>query len=172
MKQKSYLDTESQPIHDYTKKNSYINNKDFDSKKEYNFLSEEYILLPEEYDIFSTLDKSFFTQKTTIQLDLISKCFNYMKKCLIDLYNKQDVICILPKLLSSQDEDGTITFSMVLSNLRAFLSFEGEKGDYDAYFGIVIHIDEDTISSETKKLTSENYEATLQLFLQTIIKNA
>ena len=79
---------------------------------------------------------------------------------------------VLPKLIYTQDDEGTITFSMALSAFRAFMSFEGEKGDYDAYYGVVSQIDEDSVSSETKKLTYENYESAIQSFLPILINTA
>lgn len=165
MRKRSYFDTESKPVQGYSKKNSYIIDDDHDSLATYS-------LLPEEYDIFSELDQSLYIKEGTRQMDFISTCLMYMKESLIDFYNSHGIICILPKLLCTQDEDGAITFSMALSNLRAFMSFEGEKGNYDAYFGIVSQTNEDSVSSETMKLTSKNYEIAIQLFLQILINNA
>lgn len=165
MRKKSYLETDEKVVQGYSKKSSYIIENDRGSLKEYG-------LLPLEYDMFSEIDQSFFTQKETRQLSFISMCLLFMKKCLVDFYNKYGIVCILPKLKCSQDDDGTITFSMALSNYRAFISFEGEKGDYDAYYGIVSQTDIDSISSETKKLTTVNYKAAIQSFLQILINNA
>ena len=165
MRKRSYLDTESKPVQGYSKKSSYIVKDDLDSTRKYS-------LLPEEYDMFSELDSSFFTRRETSQLELISTCLSYMKECLLAFYNSHGIVCILPKLIYTQDDEGTITFSMALSSFRAFMSFEGEKGNYDSYYGVVSQNDEDSVSSETKKLTSENYETAIQSFLQILINNA
>jgi hypothetical protein len=165
MRKRSYLNTESKQIQGYSKKSSYIVDDDRDSLRKYS-------LLPEEYDMFSELDPAFFTRKETRQQKLISTCLFYMKECLLDFYNSHGIVCILPKLIYTQDDEGTITFSMALSAFRAFMSFEGEKGDYDAYYGVVSQTDEDSVSSETKKLTYENYESAIQSFLQILINNA
>lgn len=95
-----------------------------------------------------------------------------MKECLIEFYNNNDVVCILPKLICSHDNEGTITFSMALSNFRAFMSFEGKQGNYDAYYGVVSQLEEDSFSSETKKLTIDNYEPAILSLLQIIINNS
>lgn len=165
MRKKTYLNTESKAVQGYSKKSSYIVEDDYDSSKKYS-------LLPEEYDVFSELDQSFFTRKETRQLEFISKCLLYMKDCLLDFYYRNGVACILPKLICAIDDDGTITFSMALSSFRAFMSFEDERGNDDAYYGVVSQIDEDSVSSETKKLTEDNYEAAIQSFLQVIINNS
>ena len=165
MRKRSYLDIESKPIQGYSKKNSYIVDDERESLRKYS-------LLPEEYDMFSELDPSIFTRMGTRQQELISTCLIYMKECLLDFYNDHGIVCILPKLIETQDEEGTITFSMAISNFRAFMSFEGEMGNYDAYYGVVAQSDEDSVSSETKKLTYENYETAIQTFLQILINNA
>ena len=165
MKKRTYLNAESKPIQGYSKKNSYIVDDERTPLKKYS-------LLPEEYDVFSELDPSLFTRMGTRQQGLISTCLLYMKECLLDFYNDRGIVCILPKLIETQDDEGTITFSMALSNFRAFMSFEGELGNYDAYYGVVAQTDEDSISSETKKLTYENYETAIQTFLQILINNA
>lgn len=165
MKKRSYLDTESKPVQGYLKKSSYIVEDDRDSLKKYG-------LLPEEYDMFSELDPSLFTRKDTRQQRLINTCLLYMKECLLDFYNNRGIVCILPKLIYTQDNEGTVTFSMAQSAFRAFISFEGEKGGYDAYYGVISQSDEDSVSSETKKLTYENYQSAIQSFLQILINNA
>lgn len=165
MRKKSYLDTEIESIQGYSKKSSYIVDDDRDSLKKYN-------LLPEEYDMFSELDQSLFAQKGTRQVEFISTCLLYMKKCLIDFYNMNGVICILPKLICTKDDDDTVTFSMALSSFRAFISFEGERGNNDAYYGVLSQTEENSVSSETKKLTTENYEVAIRSFLQVIINNS
>ncbi len=165
MRNRSYLEMELKTMQNYSKKGSYVVNDDRDSLREYS-------LLPEEYDIFSELNSSFFTQGKTKQQEIIHMCLIYMKECLLDFYHRRGIICILPKLKYTQDDEGTITFSMALSNYRAFLSFEGEKGKYDAYFGVVSRTDEDSISSETKKLTDKNYQSAIRFFLQILITNA
>lgn len=165
MKKRSYLDTDSKPVKGYSKKNSYIVDDERD-------LLRKYRLLPEEYDIFSKLDQSFFSHLETKQLKFISICLQYMKQCLVDFYLGHGIVCILPKLLYTQDDEGAITFNMALSNFRAFMSFEGEKGNYGAYYGIVSRTDVDSVSSETKKLTYENYKTAIQTFLQILINNA
>ena len=162
MKKRSYLDTEAESVQVYSKKGSYLVADEDDSIREYN-------LLPEEYDMFSEIDPAFFVRKDTKQFELIANCLTYMKKCLIDFYNRHGIVCILPKLKDSKDDEDTITFSMALSGFRAFMSFEGDNGDYDAYFGVVSRADEDSISSETKRLTIDNYETAIELFLRVII---
>ncbi len=165
MNKRSYLDVEPKPVKGYSKKSSYI----VDDERDFLF---KFRLLPEEYDIFSELDQSFFTHKETRQSEFISTCLTYMKECLLDFYCRQGIVCILPKLLCSQDNEGAITFSMALSNFRAFMSFEGEKGNYDAYYGVVSQLDDESVSSETQKLTSENYKTAIQSFLQILVNNA
>lgn len=165
MRKRSYLDTESKQVQGYSKKSTYIVDDGQDSLRKYS-------LLPEEYDMFSELDPSFFTRKDTRQLELISMCLLYMKGCLLDFYNTHGVVGILPKMICTEDDDGTITFGLALSSFRAFMSFEGEKGAYDAYYGVVSQTDEDSVSSETKKLTFENYETAIQSFLQILINNS
>lgn len=134
--------------------------------------SGNYRLLPEEYDVFSRIDPSFFTHRETKQQELISRCLTYMKQCLVELYNSRGIVCILPKLVYFKDDEDTITFTMAMAHFRASISFEGEKGNYDAYFCIVSQTDENTVSSETKKLTLDNCETTMRSFLQILINNS
>lgn len=68
MRTKSYLDKEPQNINDYSKKNTYI------SADELN-LSKKYTLLPEEYDMFSELIKSYL--QTTTRSKWLSFLYAY-----------------------------------------------------------------------------------------------
>lgn len=146
---KSYLSKKSD-IKAYEKKTSYIFNSFVDR-------SNEYMMLPEEYDIFVNVAKHYFIDSDTQQQRLISNCLNYMKKVVLSIYN-QGVICALPKIDVQVNDENSIIFNWVYSTFRAYMTFENEQGNYDAFFGIVAKTDEYAIKSETQKIDANNYK--------------
>lgn len=165
MKRNTYLDYESSRIQDYSRNGSYIINDEL-------LLSKDYCILPDEYDIFSELDQSLFSNSATKQYLLISMCLRYMKECLYEFYTNNGIVCILPKMIFSIDNEGTIVFNMALSYFRAFLTFEGERECFDAYYGVVSQVDEESVVSETKKITINNLEDSIRSFLNIIVSNS
>lgn len=132
----------------------------------------QYFPLPEEYDVFTKIDSNLFTRNDTEQFVLISKCLQYMREQLVQFVLLQKVEKVLPKLTFSQDVDGTITFNWVHSNFRAFFSFEGESGNYDAYCGIVVQAAEDSVSTQTRKLTQENCKSVVEIITKVVCENS
>lgn len=164
---KSYLTPNNDDeIKDYTRKTSY-----FPLHSRASFASALYSSLPEEYDIFSQIAPSFFTNRETKQQELISDCLIYMRKTLLSLYESSGVVCVLPKLYASSD-DGSITFNWAYSTFRAFLSFENETGGYDAYCGIVFKSDIESVATKIRKISSTNYKNVLDELLELVINNS
>lgn len=163
---RSYI-TSQKEIKDYTKKTTYVSDSHQDSLK-----SDLYYPLPEEYDIFTYVDPSLFTNRNTQQRELISDCLIYMRKSLLALYMSSGIICILPKLRVINEDSGTITFNWAYSTFRAFLSFDDEEGDYDSYYGIIFQSDSESVTSQTKKISVDNYKKMLDELLTLVIENA
>lgn len=161
--------------------NNYLNNNNTSSSNEYvrspsyfledniNKVGIDYLLLPEEYDIFSEIDGSLLTKKDTPQYELISSCLSYMRESLLEFYHFNNIICVIPKLNESHGSDGTITFYWAYTGFRASLSFEGEQSKYDAYCSIVYQTDENTVSTKTSKINRINYKNVMREILQLVV---
>ena len=161
--------------------NNYLNNNNANSSNEYvrppSYFSEDridkvgisYLLLPEEYDIFSEIDSSLLSKTDTPQYELISLCLLYMRESLLELYLSNNIICVLPKLNESHAFNGTITFYWAYTGFRASLSFEDEQGKYDAYCSIVYQTDENTVSTKTSKINRINYKNVMREILQLVV---
>lgn len=147
---KSYLNRKND-IKSYEKKSSYIFNSFVDRTNEYK-------ILPEQYDIFVNVEKHYFVDSETQQQQLISNCLNYMKKVILSIYNSQGIICVLPKINVQVSDENTVVFNWAYSTFRAYMTFENEKGNFDAFFGIIAKTDEYAIKSETKKIDLNNYK--------------
>lgn len=166
---KNYLSEYNEEVRTgYARKDSY-SSKDLSST--YEAETSKFFLLPEAYDIFSEIDLKFFSGEDKKQFDFISECLQYMRKRIIMLYNIQREMYVLPKLIPSQDTDGTITFNWVRSNFRAFFTFEGESGNYDAYCGIVVQVVSDAVSTQTRKLSKENYQSAIDAIIQLVVES-
>ena len=164
----SYLSSQTaSEVKGYIRKNSYVSVSSNDSG-----IYDLYYSLPEEYDVFTYIDPSFFANKGTKQQELISDCLTYMRKALLSLFASSGVVCVLPKLSVFNDDTGTITFNWAYSTFRAFLSFDDERGDYDSYCGIVFQTDNDSISTQTKKITKTNYKNLIDELLSLVINNS
>lgn len=150
-------------FNEYIRRESYIPEDNIDK------ISMSYLLLPEEYDIFSEIDSSLMSSTDTPQYELVSLCLLYMRESLLELYISSNVICVLPKLTTSQEFDGTITFYWAYSGFRASLSFENEQGKYDAYCSIVYQTDESSISTKTRRINRLNYKAVMREILQLVV---
>lgn len=165
---KNYLSNSDREDNKYSRKFSYIQKPNISmATGKYT-----YFLLPEEYDIFSELDPSVFVKMDTEQNKWIALCLSYMRDKLMELYIAQNIVCVLPKLTSFKDEDGTMIFNWAYSNYRAFLSFDGESGNYDAYCGIVIQLTLDEVSTQTRKLNKKNYQAAIDSIIQLVVNNS
>lgn len=162
----NYLSKLNKERKKYTPRESYFQNDSPDS--EFN----RYILLPEEYNIFSEINQSLFINGNTKQDKLIAMCLKTMRENLLFLYSTQGIICILPKLTYYEDQEKTITFNWANSNFRAFLSFESEVGGYDAYCGIIIQFTQDDVSTQTSKLNENNYQKVIGSMMKLIIENS
>jgi hypothetical protein len=152
---------------DYIIKQSYISESSHD-----NLVSDLYYTLPEEYDVFTYVDSSYFNKRETKQQELISDCLIYMRKALLSLSASSGIVSILPKLHVSNDDNGTITFNLAYSTFRAFLSFDDKKGNYDSYYGIVFQSDDDKVSTRTGRIDESNYKSAIDEWLGLVISNS
>ncbi len=159
--------TENLESMNYEKKTTYIKENEY-----INMESDLYLPLPEEYDIFTQIDPSLFFKRDTKQYELVSNCLKYLRRILQILYKERGVVCVLPKLIPSYDDRGTILFNWAYSTFRAFLSFENENGRYDAFCGIVYQSDENSVSTQTRKINDENYMEMIDELLQLVINNS
>lgn len=159
---------------------SYLNKKDdvkpFEKRSSYIFntfvdRTNEYEKLPEQYDIFVNVGKHFFIDSATPQQQLVSNCLNYMKKVLLSIYNYQGIICVLPKIDIQVSDENTVVFNWVYSTFRAYMTFENERGNYDAFFGIIVKTDEYAIKSETKKIDLNNYREVVASAIGMMVEN-
>lgn len=153
-------------IKDYSKKTTY-----FPDNSNVKLFSEIYDSLPEEYNVFSQIDPSFFTRRETKQYQLMSDCLIYLRSALLSFYMSNGIVCTLPKLSVSFD-DITTTFNWAYSTYRAFLSFDNEKGDFDSYCGIVYQSETDYVSTHMRRINNLNYKRVIDVLLDFVINNS
>lgn len=165
---KSYLlSRTSNEVKDYSRKTTYVSGNSYSD-----LLFDLYHPLPEEYDVFTCLDSSFFTNRETRQQKMISDCLIYIRKALLSLFASKGIVCVLPKLSVLSDDNGTVTFNWAYSTFRAFLSFDDERGGNDSYCGIVFQTDRESVSTQTKRICKTNYKKVIDELLDLVIYNS
>ena len=163
---RNYLSlNEDDVLREYSKKESYI------SSEQSTTIEQDYILLPEEYDIFSEIDPRLFTQFDTQQHILLSSCLIYIKERLVSIFLANGVMFVLPKMQSAY-EQGSIVLNLAYSGYRVFFSFDSDEMGATAYCGIVVQDEEASISTQTKKIDLKNYKKAINDILQPIIENS
>lgn len=65
----------------------------------------------------------------------------------------------------------TVVFNWVYSTFRAYMTFENERGNYDAFFGIIVKTDEYAIKSETQKIDLNNYREVVASAIGMMVEN-
>lgn len=164
---KSYLNrSKSDVVKRYNRKYSYIKTE-LNSK-----LSFDYTILPEEYSIFSDIDNDLFLNQNTLQEQLLSSCLTYLKEKLVDIFINRGIICVLPKLKVSNDDENNIIINWFYTNYRIYFSFDNEKTNYQSYCGIVLQEDNESFSSHSRKITKDNYKEVIDAVLQIVINNS
>jgi hypothetical protein len=164
---KSYLPSENKElIKDYSKKDSYLH------PEQPTEIEKSCIILPEEYSVFSKIDQRLFAYDDTKQHRLISKCLVYMKEQLVLLYLTNDIICILPKLQCINEEDGSIILNWAYSGYRIFFSFDDDESGAAAFCGVIVQNDEESISTQSKKLNLKNYKSIINSVMKVVIENS
>ena len=164
----SYIHSDA--LNDYTnnisKQTSYIQSEDdFDFDNIYGSLSDD-------FDVFSDIDQSLFTNRANKQYVLISDCLIYLRSELWRLSRQNKLTQVLPKLHSTiDDQTGTVQLSWVYSTFSATLSFEGESESYDSYCAIVFNVENDSISTYSKRITTDNYKVVIDELLQLVLFN-
>lgn len=129
-----------------------------------------YMPLPEEYSVFSEIDDKYFLLKDTNQHRFVSQCLYYLKSKLSYLYANAGVVKVLPKLSVTTDEDEAIILNWAYTSFRIYFNFEIQVED--SYYGIVAQSTEESISTNTGKLTEKNYSAVLDSILNYVIYNS
>lgn len=163
---KSYIesDQESQNKVAYWKSTSYITNENDQCS------ASNYTLLPEEYSIFSEIDGSCFTRNDTAQDRFLALCLQYLKNRLLKIYAQYGVIRVLPKLSITSDEDDAIVLNWAYANFRIYFTFE--KSIENSYYGIVAQNTEETVFTNSGKLTETNYSSIIDMILAYVIDNS
>ncbi len=164
----SYLTSFSPELeNEYNPQSTYLS-----PKPKLEVLSDVYYSLPEEYNIFSNIDFSFFINRNDKQQEQISNCLIYLRQIYFDFLHSNNIIGIFPKFYVTENDNGTITFNIATSNYSAFISFDNESGNYDSYSGIVIISGDESMSTSTFKLDKENYKGMLDRLMSLIISSS
>lgn len=128
----------------------------------------EYDILPEAYNIFSSLNEVKFDNDIP-QEALINKCLLELKRLLMMFYKKYGIRKELPKTKYFREEDNEIVLSWEYSNYRLFMSFEHNK-DF-GYLGMMIKNTNDNIFTNTSKLTKKNYMSLMNKVAEMMVNN-
>lgn len=156
--------------------NSLINADTYSSTRTYAIHDEvqqvlsSYSMLPEEYDIFSDIDNSYFLLEDTKQHRLLSSCLKYLRDQLFRLYVQYGAVRILPKLKMLLDSDGAIVLNWAYATFRIYFSFESSIDN--SFFGMVAQQTEDTMFTSTGKLNEMNYQDAINKALEYAISNS
>lgn len=163
---RSYLDV--QPIS--ASNETFANVGSYILKNDEVQVATAYTSLPEEYAIFSEIDKSFFSLNDTEQHRFLSLCLQYLKKLLLEIYKRIGVVRVLPKLSTSLDEDGAIILNWAYTNFRIYFNFENLIDS--SYYGIVAQSSEDAIFTNSGKINESNYTSVIETLLKYVIENS
>lgn len=158
----NYFDTNSKRKSIYQTSSSYISS-DFLPQKTF-----RYVALPEEYSIFSEIEHAYFVLDDTDQHSLLASVLQYMKENLMSLYMKCGIICALPKLNISFENDGAIVLNWAYDKFRIFFNFEVLVDN--SHFGIAVQLDDKTMSTATGKIDKENFKTIIDFLLHRVIE--
>lgn len=148
----------------YHRSNSYL------SQERTICTTPDYALLPEEYSIFSEIDCDSFERNDTAQNNFLALCLRYMKSQIHKIYAQYGVIRVLPKLSISSDEDDAIVLNWAYANFRIYFNFE--KIIENSYYGIVAYNMEETMFTNSGRLTETNYPSVIDRILAYVIDNS
>ena len=95
------------------------------------------------------------------------KCLQYLKNRLLKIYAQYGVIRVLPKLSITSDEDDAIVLNWAYANFRIYFTFE--KSIENSYYGIVAQNTEETVFTNSGKLTETNYSSIIDMILAYVI---
>ena len=146
---KSYLNDSNQMLN-YYDKNTYINVNDQDDDN----LILDYDILPEEYDVFSSINFNTLFQRDTKQKELLDKIFQCIRSSLKLIYYEYGILKILPKLDLSIDDDGALIINWAYTMFRIY--FDIEKDIDKSFYGLIIKDSENSIQTKTELITKEN----------------
>lgn len=163
---KSYINSN----HSTKCNDTYRKSKSYVTKNNDQYSALNYFLLPEEYEIFSEIDNSYFVQNETDQYRLLALCLHHLKSQLLNIYSHHGIIRVLPKLSITMDEDEAIILNWAYTNFRIHLNFE--KVIEHSHYGIVAQHTEETIFTNVGKLTETNYASVINMILAYVIDNS
>ena len=146
---KSYLNDSNQVLN-YYDKNTYFNMNDRDDES----LILDYDILPEEYNVFSSINFNILSQSDTKQKELLEKIFQCIRSSLKLIYYEYGILKILPKLDLSIDDDGALILNWAYAMYRIY--FDIEKDIDNSFYGLIIKDSENSIQTKTELITKEN----------------
>lgn len=165
MKNNYLQNNDENTIKKYQNSNSYLNGGIEDSSTLL-----KYFLLPEEYDVFSNIKIDTTPWEKTYPLAV--KVLSSMRHSIVSILENSGVVCILPKLQLSQDQDDTISLSLANSGYRIFFSFEPQNIGGKSYCGLLLQEDEFSVTTQTKIITETNYDSIVASVLKIIFDQA
>ena len=166
---KEYIADYTETTPKYDKKASYLNTTEREGDVP------PYIVLTEDYDIFSEVDKAFIYRTDTKQFKLISLCFRFLQNQLVALMKEDRQLRrdrVLPKVIMTQGDNGSIAFNWAFSSFRATLLFESEEDNNSAYCNIVFQKTVGSISIQTDEVNENNYSQVMNKLLYSVIDNS
>lgn len=116
----------------------------------------DYILLPEEYDVFSNIKKELnkILIKKNEQSSFIKYFYNIFSDSLKEHYYKKNKNIVLPKFSLSKDEEGAYIFDLNKSTFRLFINFEKNKSD--SFYGYISQDEEDSYTTKNGRISENN----------------
>ena len=129
-----------------------------------------YMPLPEEYSVFSEVDEKYFLLNDTEQHCFFSQCLSYLRTKLSYLYSNVGVLKVLPKLSMTTDDDAAIVLNWAYTSFRIYFNFEVKVED--SYYGVISRSSEESISTNTGKLTKSNYSVIIDSILYYVLNNS
>ena len=148
----------------------YIYNKTYIDSGSQDIYDRVYQILPEEYDVFSKIDKKYFSVQDSEQDKYVAHFLIMLKEELRDLLAHQGIVKILPKLHMSIDEDDAVVLNWAYVNYRIFFNFE--RNANESYYGIVTTNDSVEYSSTVGQLNHENFQNIIAKVLKYICENS
>lgn len=130
----------------------------------------KYLMLPEEYAIFTDFDHSLFVLEDTEQHRFLAMCLQHLQKQLRNIFAHYGIVKVLPKMNITNDADDAIVLNWAYTTFRIYFNFEL---CVDAsYYGIVAQNNEDSIFTHSGKLNDKNYMSVIDMLLKYVIDNS
>lgn len=131
----------------------------------------QYKQLPEEYDVFSEIDKELqsLNKIRNEQQDFIKLFCNKLRNNLLNEIELNGIKTVLPKFSINQDSEEAYTFNLIKNNYRIFINFE--KNIKNSFYGIILQQFADSYFSTTGKINPSNYISLTNKFSEIILSN-